>query len=53
MLDVFESVGGIDDLNNGEHIDSGMNEKFQLPIDPKQTQKPLNFITKFVGQARN
>lgn len=53
VLALFESLGGIDDLQHGEHIDSGMGEKFQLPIDPKQTQKPLNFISKFLGQARN
>jgi glutathione S-transferase len=53
VLALFESIGGISDLIHGEVIDSGLDDKLQLPIDPAKTTKPLSFFSKYLGQPRN
>jgi len=53
VLALFESIGGISDLIHGEVIDSGLDDKLQLPIDPAKTTKPLSFFSQYLGQPRN
>ena len=51
--DLFASVGGLASLNVDGVIESGMGQRFQLPMDPLEVKNRPGLITRLMGQPRN